>query len=234
MSPWLVCSTARRAGEVDSVTPPLCHRSAGHDRPGQGRRSHAVRVGRRDGGVGRGGLWSFEGEWWGDGGAEGRGVGEAGKVGGGRGVGGGGAGPGAWGGAWVGRCVALARGVAGVGWRGGGGGAGEGRSRGGGGWGWWGSAVCVWWGWRGGARLRSPRRRRPRSKGPVARLDREWPRWWPARSPLRRPWGRDGTGGGAAVRGQGRGPASGGPTHDPRRLGCGRRSRPCRRFRDDH
>src|SRR5215217_8159342 len=32
MSPWLVCSTARRAG-VDSVTPPLCHRCAGHDRP---------------------------------------------------------------------------------------------------------------------------------------------------------------------------------------------------------
>src|SRR3954464_8835956 len=25
MSPWLVCSTARRAGEFDSVTPPLCH-----------------------------------------------------------------------------------------------------------------------------------------------------------------------------------------------------------------
>src|SRR5215217_369125 len=36
MSPWLVCRTARRAGEVDSVTPPLCHRSAGHDRPGRG------------------------------------------------------------------------------------------------------------------------------------------------------------------------------------------------------
>src|SRR3712207_1047089 len=32
MSPWLVCSTARRAG-VDSVTAPLCHRSVGHDRP---------------------------------------------------------------------------------------------------------------------------------------------------------------------------------------------------------
>src|SRR3712207_5612748 len=36
MSPWLVCSTARRAG-VDSVTAPLCHRTAGHDRPGRRR-----------------------------------------------------------------------------------------------------------------------------------------------------------------------------------------------------
>src|SRR5690349_15575330 len=34
MSPWLVCSTARRAGEVDSVTPPLCHdRRARSDPP---------------------------------------------------------------------------------------------------------------------------------------------------------------------------------------------------------
>src|SRR5918998_279367 len=37
MSPWLVCSTARRAGEVDSVTPPLSH--PGLDRAvGEGRR----------------------------------------------------------------------------------------------------------------------------------------------------------------------------------------------------
>src|SRR3954447_19804937 len=34
MSPWFVCRTARRAGEVDSVTPPLSHRYLGHDPPG--------------------------------------------------------------------------------------------------------------------------------------------------------------------------------------------------------
>src|SRR4051812_26162492 len=54
MSPWLVCSTARRAGEFDSVTPPLCHRSAGHDRPGPGEglagiRSVGVSVGGDEG-----------------------------------------------------------------------------------------------------------------------------------------------------------------------------------------
>src|SRR5688500_18377323 len=43
MSPWLVCSTARRAG-VDSVTAPLCHRSSAHERPGPvGRRCRAPR-----------------------------------------------------------------------------------------------------------------------------------------------------------------------------------------------
>src|SRR3954464_11025815 len=38
MSPWLVCSTARRAG-VDSVTGPVFH-AAGRDRPAPGAHRH--------------------------------------------------------------------------------------------------------------------------------------------------------------------------------------------------